>query len=381
MIRKKSMVYAALLSAALLALGSMSGCGKDPETSGTEAGTEGGANAGDAAQTGTQKEEFLLKNLDVDKYVTLGDYKNLKVEKSEPSVDEKDLKDLMDSIYNDSFPEELSVKDRAVEVGDTANIDFEGKKDGIAFDGGTAQGTNLTIGSGAFIDGFEDGLVGVMPGETVDLPLTFPAIYPNNPDLAGQQVVFTVTVNYIIPAEKTDEAVKTFGVEDVTTVEELRQYVYDYLYEYSQQEADMEFEEKVLDGFMNACTFAELPQELLEDYRAKTTANISAVAESMGTDANTYIQYYYGMDLESFLDTYTDTALRQNIALQAVANREGLRIEDEELNQTLTEYATNAGYSTVEEFMGDSSIEEFRDYLMTDKVFTYLLELAGGETK
>lgn len=380
MIRKKSMVYAALLSAAVLALGSMSGCGKDTETPGAETGTEGGVNAGDTAQTGTLKEEFLLKNLDVDKYVTLGDYKNLKVEKSEPSVDEKDLKDLMDSIYNDSFPAELGVKDRAVEVGDTANIDFEGKKDGVAFDGGTAQGTNLTIGSGAFIDGFEDGLVGVMPGETVDLPLTFPAVYPNNPDLAGQQVVFTVTVNYIIPGEKTDEAVKAFGVEDVTTVEELRQYVYDYLYDYSLQEADAEFEEKVLDEFMNACTFAELPQELLEDYRAKTTANISAVAESMGTDADTYIQYYYGMDLESFLDTYTDTALRQNIALQAVANREGLRIEDEELDQTMTEYATNAGYSTVEEFMGDSSKEEFRDYLMTDKVFAYLLELAGGGT-
>ena len=87
-------------------------------------------------------------------------------------------------------------KNEKVKKGDTANIDYVGKKDGVAFDGGTAQGYQLEIGSGTFIDGFEDGLVGVMPGETVDLNLTFPKEYPSE-ELAGKKVVFKVKVNEI----------------------------------------------------------------------------------------------------------------------------------------------------------------------------------------
>jgi len=88
------------------------------------------------------------------------------------------------------------ITDRAVENGDVVNLDYEGKKDGVAFEGGTAKGYDLEIGSGLFIPGFEEKLVGVMPGETVDLDLTFPEGY-DEPSLAGQPVVFTVTVNGI----------------------------------------------------------------------------------------------------------------------------------------------------------------------------------------
>ena len=88
--------------------------------------------------------------------------------------------------------------DRAVETGDTVNIDYEGKKDDVAFDGGTAQGYDLTIGSGSFIAGFEDGLIGAAPGETRELALSFPEDYKVNPDLAGTDVVFTATVNSLL---------------------------------------------------------------------------------------------------------------------------------------------------------------------------------------
>ena len=96
-----------------------------------------------------------------------------------------------------------NVEKSVVESGDTVNIDFEGKKDGVAFDGGTSQGYNLTIGSGSFIDGFEDGLIGVNVGDTVDLNLTFPEGY-QNADLAGQDVVFTVTVNFICASNSSE---------------------------------------------------------------------------------------------------------------------------------------------------------------------------------
>ena len=86
--------------------------------------------------------------------------------------------------------------------------------------------------------------------------------------------------------------------------------------------------------------------------------------------------YFYGMDVDTFVSTYSEEAVRQDIAMQAVANREGLNIDDEELNTTLLEYANNAGYDTVEEYVGDTSLEDYRDYLMYEKVLAFLTENA-----
>ena len=99
-------------------------------------------------------------------------------------------------------------------------------------------------------------------------------------------------------------------------------------------------------------------------------------AESYGMDADTMTSYFYGMDVDTFVSTYSEEAVRQDIAMQAVANREGLNIDDEELNTTLLEYANNAGYDTVEEYVGDTSLEDYRDYLMYEKVLAFLTENA-----
>ncbi len=367
--KKKMIARAAVFCAAVLMTGVLTGCGK------TESGENGSSQ--ESSQEAPAVERITLKDIEVEKYVTVGDYKSIRAEKQEVTVRDSDLEELVNEVYISSFPAELGVKDRAVETGDTVNIDYVGKKDDVAFDGGTAQGANLTIGSHSYIDGFEDGLVGVMPGETVDLNLTFPEVYKNNPSLAGQKVVFTVTVNYIIPGEKMDEAVKNFGVESVTTVEELRQYVYDYLYGLAEAEKNRLFEQQVLDAFLALCEFQELPQEYLDSYRETTKQNIADVAAQYGMDAETYVMYSNNMDLNTFLETYADNALRQNIAMQVVANKEGLAVSDEELNASLQEYAANAGFDSVEEFVGDGSMEEFRDYFMYEKVYNYLMEIAG----
>lgn len=143
-------------------------------------------------RVGDREDYVGLQDLDVDQYITLADYRNMTVSAARPAVDDETVTQYINS--------ELlvgTITDRAVREGDVTDIDFVGKKDGVAFEGGTAAGFKLTIGSGRFIPGFEDGLVGVMPGETVDLNLTFPETYQQNPDLAGQEVVFTVTVNGI----------------------------------------------------------------------------------------------------------------------------------------------------------------------------------------
>ena len=190
------------LLAAILSVCMLAGCGAKDTGDGTGAATDAGT------------ESTALKDMDVDKYVTLGEYKGLAVSVDTVEVDEDEWDTLVNNVYYGNITAENGgIMDRAVETGDTVNIDYEGKKDDVAFDGGTAQGYDLTIGSGSFIAGFEDGLIGVMPGETVDLDLTFPENYGNS-DLAGQAVVFTVTVNYIQPAqdgEFSDEIISVYG--------------------------------------------------------------------------------------------------------------------------------------------------------------------------
>ena len=332
--------------------------------------------AGMLAGCGSPDAAEELKDMDVDKYVTLGEYKGLEVTVDPISVDESEVDSLVSSAYSSYVTvENGGIVDRAVAVGDTVNIDYVGKKDDVAFDGGTASGYNLTIGSGRFIDGFEDGLVGVMPGETVDLNLTFPESY-YNADLAGQPVVFTVTVNFIVPTDMQDAVVATMGIEGVDTVEGLRQYAYDYLYSNAEYNYTTSVESAVLNAFMNSCIFEEIPQSIIDRYEEMARNGITQQAESYGVDAETFVSYYYGMTLDEFLEEYSRQASRQDIALQAVANKENLNMTDEELNTALQEYAANAGYDTVEEFIGEESVETYRDYLTCEKALDFLIENA-----
>ena len=311
--------------------------------------------------------------------VTLGEYKGLEVSVDTVEVDEDEWDSLVNNVYYENITAENGgIMDRAVETGDTVNIDYEGKKDDVAFDGGTAQGYDLTIGSGSFIAGFEDGLIGVMPGETVDLNLTFPENYGKS-DLAGQAVVFTVTVNYIQPAqdgEFSDEVISNFGIDGVTNEEELRQYAYDYLNENAQQNYETNVQQAVMDAFMANNTFTSVPEALVQKYSDAAESSITSMASSYGVDADTFTQYYYGQDLASFLATYSEEAAKQDIALQAVANRENLNISDEELDQILLDRATAAGYDTIEEYIGETSKEDYREYFLYDKVTDYLVENA-----
>ena len=160
----------ALLLSMLLAVGTLAGCGSSEEQQNTS--TE--------ADTEFAEYSDVAVNKPVEEYVTMGEYNGVEVVYAKTPVTQEEIDALALEIYWDSVTEENGgVKDRAVQIGDTANIDYVGKKDGEAFSGGTSSGYNLTIGSGTFIDGFEDGLVGVMPGDTVDLDLTFPENYKN----------------------------------------------------------------------------------------------------------------------------------------------------------------------------------------------------------
>ena len=329
------------------------------------------------AGCGAEK-EISLSEMDADQYVTLVDYNNLDVS-VEPPVDEAYQKQVMMDIYNGGFTKDNGgITARAVETGDTVNIDYVGEKDGVAFDGGTAQGALLTIGSGQFIDGFEDGRVGVMPGETAALDLSFPDPYPNNPDLAGQPVVFTVTVNFILPAvdgeeDMKDEIAANAGIEGVSTVEELRQWTYDAIYQQAYPYYVMDLQNAILNELVEKSTFAELPRELLEENKSLISRDLEHEAANSGITADEYADQY-GMTKEEFVDYYGTVNTKANLACQSIADKEGLNVNDEELQSLLEQYASQQNYESVEEYMGDYSREECRILFMTDKVLSFLVE-------
>lgn len=316
-----------------------------------------------------------VTEMNVEKYVTLGEYKGLAVTAPKVEVNAEEKEQLMRQVYNQYITEEQGVKEGTVKDGDFVNIDFEGKKDGVAFEGGTSAGYQLGIGTNAFIPGFESGLVGVAVGETVDLNLTFPENY-GNAELAGQEVVFTVTVNFIYPEYK-DEIVASWGEDIYKTVDELDAYVDNYLMTMSQSNYDYVVENGVVAQFLKSCVFEEeLPKDMIDDYRVRLMESVQDEAARYGVDAESYCQYMNGMTLENFLDVYAVESVKQVIALQTLANKEGLMRTEEELDKAINEAATAGGYATVEEFMGENTKEDYREYFMFEDTIAFLVENA-----
>lgn len=323
------------------------------------------------AGCGQGKEENALRDLDAESYVALTDYQNLSVSVEPLAVtDEERDYYVMESYSRYATLENCGVTDRAAVDGDTVNIDYVGKKDDVAFAGGTASGAFLMLGSDSYIEGFEDGLVGVKPGETVDLNLTFPKDY-GNAELAGQAVVFTVTVNYIV--ELRDEVVAAMGLANVSTVAELQDYSYNSLYASKEIDYNKSVKNAIMRELLAQCTYGELPEAVLEDNKAYVSGIVNFAA-AYGLDAETYTQTFFGMDPETYINEYAAELTKQDITMQAIANRENLGVSDKELKDTLKQYAEEAGAGTVEEYLGDTSAEEYRNYLMMEKVMAYLVE-------
>ena len=229
-------------------------------------------------------------------YVTLPeDYASISLKKSDIEPTAEEVQSQIDNLLSQNTTTQ-QVTDRAAADGDTVNIDYAGTVDGVAFTGGTYSGYSLTLGSGTFIDGFEDQIIGHTPGETFDVNVTFPDGYSDSTDsegnavvLSNKKAVFSVTLNYIseeVLPELTDAWVdENFGTsDDIHTVEDLRALYQKMLYESNLSDAVMSY-------LLENSTFKDLPKEVT-DYQVNQCLNYYY------TMAN-----YYGYDLDSFLQT------------------------------------------------------------------------------
>lgn len=375
---KKKLIFALTV---LMAAGLMAGCGKKTEEKTPETGST--VSTTDTA-AGTQQDvpNVFLKDVDVASYLTLqSDYKGLSLSADEKvEVTEQQILDLALQAYNTTVTaEEGGVINRAVAEGDTVNIDFEGKQDGVAFEGGTAAGYDLTIGSGSFIDGFEDGLIGVTPGETVDLNLSFPKDYRNT-DLAGQEVVFTVTVNFIYPSsreEMADATIEALTEGDFVTVDAFLDYCRDYLENIAESNYRAARENAVIVQLESIAVFDSLPEDLVAKYNAAITEYLNIQAASYGVDADTFCTYYFQMDAATYAQQEAEARTRQDLLIQYIADQEGLNLSDEELEEAMQQYASEVGVESVDELLVNADREDYREYFMYEKVVDFLFENAA----
>lgn len=316
--------------------------------------------------------KVYLDEIRAEDYVKLGEYKGLSVEQALPEVTEEQV----DAYIN--YQLSLNPKDGAKE-GDTVNIDYVGTMDGVAFDGGTASGQNLTLGSHRFIEGFEEGLVGAKAGDVVELNLTFPEDYHEG--LAGEDVVFMVTVNTIMaatPQELNEEYVKGLEV-GCSTVEEYRQYVKDLLMESVTAAYEDEIENSLVSLLMESCEFTkEPPQALVDGYEGILRTNLAAEAANYGMSLEQFMSLA-GMDAESYSQEIREQAVRyakQSIMMQAIADREGLDVSEEELEKEMEEIVADTAYGSLDELKKDVDERRYRESMMAQKVMEMLRENA-----
>ena len=330
----------------------------------------------------TERVPIYFKEINAEEYVTLGDYKGLEVVSNVVTVSDEDVDSYIEYMLSMSPGELEEITDRdVVENGDVANIDYVGKKDGVAFDGGTAQGYDLGIGTGSFIPGFEEGLVGVKKGETVDLNLTFPESY-HAAELAGAEVVFTVTVNGIykeITPEFNDEYVTGLGIENISTVEEYRAYLKSSMEESEKEYALQDAQTQLLTMVTANATVAGAPQELVDRFYNININNMNYQAAMYGMELESFVSAYYGMDADAFeAETVAaaEESAKQALVCLKIAADENITVTDDEVDAAIEENYEGYGYASVEEFKAALDMEEYRDSLLLNKIVDFLVENA-----
>lgn len=323
------------------------------------------------------REDYVgLQDMDIDKYVTLCDYANMNITANKPATDDETIEN-----YINNYLLVGSITNRAVEVGDTANIDYVGKKDGEAFSGGTASNYDLSIGSGTFIEGFEDGLVGVMPGETVDLNLTFPDSYSNS-DLAGQDVVFTVTVNSIAATAKyatvTVEDMENMGLE-YTSLEELWNTAKTAVEENSEETFNANAMNAIVEKVVEESEVSEIPQWLVDEQMQYYTIYLEQMAQTWyGVDLETFITTLYGESMDDFTAETTEECeevIKRFLVIEAVARAEGIELPEEDVNAKASEEYADYGYESADDFLQDVGFTTYRISLLQDMVVERLMEI------
>ena len=307
--------------------------------------------------------------------VKLGKYKGLNVKREEATVSDEEVQNHIDSLLQEYA--ELSVKDGKVENGDVAIIDFEGFKDGVAFDGGKGENYSLTIGSHSFIPGFEEGIIGMSKGEEKDLELTFPEDYMSE-ELKGQKVVFKVKVNEVksrIIPELDEEFFADLGMDNIKTKEDLEKSIKEELLAQKDHELGHKFEDDLLDKASEnmEVSFAD---ELVEDEKEAMYHDLVHRMSMQGITEDLYLKYTNSTK-EDIMAKMTEEAtkrLKYRYLLMALIKEEKLEITDKELDEKVEELAKQYNMTGEEVKKELGNVEYLRNDMLFNKAIDLLKE-------
>ena len=259
------------------------------------------------------------------KVIKLGNYKGIEFKVEKVPVSNEEVEQQIQMILTQSSQTEEKDGD-TVENGDIATIDFVGLKDDVAFEGGTGNDYDLEIGSGSFIPGFEEQMIGMKVNETRDLNLTFPENYQAE-DLAGQDVVFKVTVKKLSvkkAAELNDDFVEGLGVPEIKTVEDLKAYINEGLQQQHDQQYEAQKENTIFDAFM-ADSEVELDDDAIDEALDRQMSYMANQMMAQGIQLDQYLQMT-GMDEEKLREQMKPSATQQ-AKLEALIDEPGILIE------------------------------------------------------
>lgn len=323
---------------------------------------------------------------DLSKYITVGQYTGLEVDGFTVTVSDEEI--------NTKIQENLTaagttnaVKEGTVADGETIIIDYAGKIDGKAFDGGSANDYSLKIGSGSFIPGFESGLIGVAVGSTVDLNLTFPADY-STAALAGKAVVFTVTVKsrqiLVIPALD-DAFVKANS--DVNTVAEYQTVIKDQLTTEKTAAAVLAQKDKLWGQVVTASKVIKYPDKEVQDVIASTVEEYKGYAKQYKMEYVDFLKQYVGVtneaDFNKQVAAYAKVLVKEEMIIYSIADKEKISTTNDEYKQFITDTLKDYGYTeasfketqgkTYEEAVGKVTIKR---QLYLNKIQDFILSKA-----
>lgn len=305
----------------------------------------------------------ILYNVNLAEYVELGNYKGIKVDKNSEDFDQSCMAYIISDIVSNNFQSTESVKEGTVNMGDIANIDFVGKKDGVAFEGGTSEGYDLTIGSGQFISGFEEGLVGKKVGSKVELNLTFPQDYGSE-ELAGQDVVFTVTINSVKPAKTPDQFYSALGF---TSVEAYYESIEEKAVEDSLQQAILE-KVKVKDYPQTDVDY--LYEKCYTQWKNTITNTYQATEEQYLTAYNITKEQLK----EDLINNQVKPIMDMQMVWYAIFDKEGMKLTEKDNEQAVKDIIATSGGTVstkaeVIEVYGEYYIEVVA---VSEKVFDFV---------
>ena len=373
-------LLAATLAALMLLSAVSCGAGKpdaDVTSSETEASTEATETTEATSFDMTEMnypDGFDYTAIDLSKYIKLGKYKGLTVTLTTSSeITAADVDEYIETVLT-QHSRTVEITDRPAKEGDALVIDYTGTMDGVEFEGGKDENVSMTLGAGGWIDGFEEGIVGMRVGETKTIDVTFPDPYKNNPDLAGKPAKFAITLHSIsetVYPEYNDTFVRENF--DYATMAEYEAYVRSVLTEERQSEILAEKQSGALSIAVDNAEVLKYPAGVVEDYMAQQLDYIKYYASTYGMAYADFVSGVSGMSVEEYeaqVKANAEQSVKEEMVIFAIAKAEGFTISDERRAEELASFLAYYNYDDLATMCEDYGFSEaYMNNTMTFSVY------------